>query len=73
MIVIMKWCWLSPLVVFYFMKTFASRRVANLVVLGCLSVGMANLLFYYTAELAARTYCPRPVSYLLLLMTASDL
>lgn len=45
------------------MRTFPSRRVANLVVLGCLSVGMANLLFYYTIELAARTYCPRPVSY----------
>ena len=48
--------------IFYFMRTFASRRVANLIVLGCLSLGMANLIFYYTAEIAARTYCPRQVS-----------
>jgi hypothetical protein len=48
--------------VFYFMGAFASRRVANLVVLGSLSFGMANLIFYYTAEIAARTYCPRPLT-----------
>jgi sterol O-acyltransferase len=48
--------------IFYFMRSFASRRVANLIVLGCLSLGMANLIFYYTAEIAARTYCPRQLT-----------
>ena len=45
----------SSTVVFYFMRDFTSRWVANLVVLGCLSFGTANLIFYYTAEIAA---CP---------------
>ena len=59
--VIIPPCSLCP-AVFYFMRACASRRVANLVVLGSLSLGMANLIFYYTAEVAARIYCPRPVS-----------
>ena len=50
--------------VFYFVRGFASHRLANVVMLVFLSVGMAHPVFYYTVELAARTYCPRPVSEL---------
>ena len=53
---------LSTTAIFYFMRAFTSRRVANFVVLGSLSFGMANLIFYYTVEIAARIYCPRQVS-----------
>ena len=64
---------ISSVAVFYFMRAFASRRVANLIVLGSLSFGMANLIFYYTAEIAARTYCPRPVSQTYIAVRPSSL
>ena len=50
------------LVVFYLMKPFGMERLSNLFVLVSLSIGGANLLFYYQVEFAARLYCPKPVS-----------
>lgn len=51
----------SYAVLFYLMEPFKKRRISNLFVLFCLSVGGANLVFYYQVELAARLYCPREV------------
>lgn len=48
-------------VLFYLMEPFKKRRISNLFFLFCLSVGGANLVFYYQVELAARLYCPREV------------
>lgn len=45
------------------MRPFGKRRISNLFVLFGLSVGGANLAFYYEVELAARLYCPQKVSY----------
>lgn len=49
-------------VIFYLMQPFGKRRISNLFVLIALSVGGANLTFYYQVELAARLYCPKEVS-----------
>ncbi len=49
-------------VLFYLMQPFGKRRISNLFVLIALSVGGANLTFYYQVELAARLYCPKEVS-----------
>lgn len=48
-------------VLFYLMRPFGKRRISNLFVLLGLTVGGANLIFYYQVELAARLYCPKEV------------
>ena len=50
-----------PVAIFYVMKPLNIRRLSNFCVLLALSVGGANLLFYYQVEYAARIYCPRKV------------
>ena len=50
-----------PVAVFYVMKPLNIRRLSNFFVLLALSVGGANLLFYYQVEYAARIYCPQTV------------
>lgn len=51
------------------MKPFGMERLSNLFVLVALSVGGANLLFYYQVEFAARLYCPKQVSPWLIIFT----
>ena len=49
---------------FYLIKppSQAESRLSNFLVLLCLSIGGANLIFYYQVEIAARLYCPKKVS-----------
>ena len=47
--------------IFYIMKPLNVRRLSNFGVLFALSLGGANLLFYYQVEFAARIYCPEKV------------
>lgn len=54
-------CVALHVVFFYLMRPFGKRRISNLFVLFALSVGGANLTFYYQVELAARLYCPQKV------------
>lgn len=45
--------------IFYFLRPFRIRRVSNILVLLGLSVGGANLVFYYQVEWVARQLCPK--------------
>ena len=50
--------------IFYVVKPLNIRRLSNFLVLLALSVGGANLLFYYQVEYAARIYCPQKVFHM---------
>lgn len=50
-------------VIFYLMRPFGIARLSNLFVLVALSLGGANLFFYYQVEFAARLYCPKQVGF----------
>ena len=54
-------CGICSPAIFYFLRPFRIRRVSNILVLLGLSVGGANLVFYYQVEWVARQLCPKEV------------
>lgn len=48
-------------VIFYLIRPLYRERLSRLLVMLALSLGGANLFFYYQVEFAARLYCPKKV------------
>ena len=53
--------YLPLLVFFYILKPIGVRRVSNLFILICLSLGMAIIISVLMLEYASRQYCPLKV------------
>ena len=49
------------LAVIFVLRPSKSERLSNFFVLLSLTIGIANLFFYYQVEIAARLYCPQEV------------
>ena len=47
--------------VIFVVRPSKSERLSNFFVLLSLTIGIANLFFYYQIEIAARMYCPQEV------------
>ena len=60
-------------VVLFVVKPCRTDRLSNFFILLSLTLGIANLFFYYQVEIAARLYCPQEVRTLPLTVTGEPL